>query len=89
MNRQDAKTPRGRKDKLSEYSAPMSLEVERGVYQSLLMRIEAQEKEWVELMNIALANGDDRGAQEAQLWLNQLKRQRETLRKPGEPRRGT
>jgi len=73
--------------KESEYSKPMSIEVERGVYQSLLMRMEKIEKECIELMNDAILNGDERTATEMQLHLNELKRRRANLRKPGEPRR--
>jgi hypothetical protein len=73
--------------KPSPYSEPMSLEVERGVYQHLLMRIEEQEKKCRDLMDEALLAGDERTATEMQLCLNEIKRMRENLRKPGEPRR--
>jgi hypothetical protein len=73
--------------KASPYSEPMSLEVERGVYQHLLMRIEEQEKKCRDLMDEALLAGDERTATEMQLCLNEIKRKRENLRKPGEPRR--
>lgn len=72
---------------MNEYSKPMSIEVEKGVYQSILMRMEKLERNCIELMNDCLANGNERGAIEMQLHLNQLKRDRENLRKPGEPRR--
>lgn len=65
----------------------MTLEVEKGVYQSLLMQCEEAETKVRAVMDEALVAGDERTAQEMQLHLNELKRRRENLRKPGEPRR--
>lgn len=73
--------------KPNKFSKPMNLEQEEAAYAEILARLDELEANIRANMDIALANGMEREATEDQLHLNQIKRNRENLRKPGEPRR--